>query len=46
MGQEAARLLIRQIEMKDKDNGEPIAETKVLKTRLIIRNSSLRKKKK
>ncbi|MFZ6000164.1 MAG: LacI family DNA-binding transcriptional regulator [Bacteroidota bacterium] len=45
MGQEAARLLIRQIEMKDKDQGEPVAETKVLKTRLIVRNSSQRKNK-
>jgi LacI family transcriptional regulator len=43
MGQEAARLLIRQIEMKDKDQGDPVAETKTLKTRLIIRNSSQRK---
>jgi len=41
MGQEAARMLIKQIEMKDKD--EPILETKTLKTRLIIRNSSLKK---
>jgi LacI family transcriptional regulator len=46
MGQEAARLLIRQIEARDKDQGETIPETKILKTRLIIRNSSLRKKKK
>lgn len=44
MGQEAARLLIRQIEMKDKDQFEIQPETKTLKTRLIIRNSSLRKK--
>ncbi len=43
MGQEAARLLIRHIEMRDKDQGDPTPETKVLKTRLIIRNSSLRK---
>jgi len=41
MGQEAARMLIKQIEMKDKD--EPILETKTLKTKLIIRNSSLKK---
>jgi LacI family transcriptional regulator len=46
MGQEAARLLIRQIEMKDKDQFEIQPETKTLKTRLIIRNSSLRKSKK
>jgi LacI family transcriptional regulator len=44
MGQEAARLLIRQIEMKDKDLFDIQPETKTLKTRLIIRNSSLRKK--
>ncbi len=43
MGQEAARLLIRQIEMKDKDQFEIQPETKILKTRLIIRESSLRK---
>jgi LacI family transcriptional regulator len=46
MGQEAARLLIRQIELKDKDADDPVPETKVLKTRLIIRDSSLRKTKK
>ena len=46
MGQEAARLLIRQIELKDKDQDDPVPETKVLKTKLIIRNSSLRKSKK
>jgi LacI family transcriptional regulator len=46
MGQEAARLLIRQIEAKDKELDDLAPETKVLKTRLIIRNSSLRKKKK
>ena len=40
MGQEAARILIKQIEMKDK--GEPILETKILKTKLVIRNSSLK----
>lgn len=44
MGQEAAKLLIRQIEVKDKNNDEPIAETKLLKTRLIIRASSIKKK--
>ncbi len=43
MGQEAARLLIRQIEMKDKDQFEVQPETKILKTRLIIRESSVRK---
>ena len=43
MGQEAARLLIRQIEMKDKDQFEIQPETKILKTRLIIRESTLRK---
>jgi LacI family transcriptional regulator len=43
MGQEAARLLIRQIELKVKDQYEPIEEIKILKTRLIIRNSSLKK---
>jgi LacI family transcriptional regulator len=45
MGQEAAKLLIRQIEKKNKDDEEPIAETKLLKTRLIIRASSLKPKK-
>lgn len=43
MGQEAARLLIRHIEMKDKEDFEPQPETKILKTKLIIRNSSLKK---
>lgn len=44
MGQEAARLLIRQIEIKEKDEeAEIIPETKVLKTKLIIRESSLKK---
>lgn len=42
MGQEAARLLIRHIEQSDKNQGDPPAETKVLKTRLIVRDSSLR----
>jgi LacI family transcriptional regulator len=46
MGQEAARLLIRQIEARDKDLEDLAPETKVLKTKLIVRNSSLRKKKK
>src|SRR5690606_16009778 len=41
MGQEAAKLLIRQIEMKTKDSDiELQPETKVLKTRLIVRDSS------
>src|SRR5690606_33828644 len=43
MGQEAAKLLIRQIEVKSKENREPEPETKVLKTRLIVRDSSLKK---
>jgi LacI family transcriptional regulator len=43
MGQEAARLLIRQIELKVKDQYEAVEEIKILKTRLIIRNSSLKK---
>lgn len=42
MGQEAARLLIRQIEMGDKDQ-EPQPEMKILKTKLIVRDSSIRK---
>lgn len=42
MGQEAARLLIRQIEAGDKDQ-EPLPETKILKTKLIVRDSSIRK---
>ena len=42
MGQEAARLLIRQIEAGDKEQ-EPKPETKVLKTKLIVRDSSIRK---
>ncbi|MBL7864052.1 MAG: LacI family DNA-binding transcriptional regulator [Cyclobacteriaceae bacterium] len=42
MGQEAARLLIRQIELSDKNQGDPQPETKVLKTRLIVRDSSIR----
>jgi LacI family transcriptional regulator len=46
MGQEAARLLIRQIEMKEKDQFEIQPETKILKTRLIVRDSSLKKGKK
>jgi LacI family transcriptional regulator len=43
MGQEAARLLIRHIEHKDKNDVDPTPETKVLKTRLIIRESSQKK---
>ncbi len=43
MGQEAARLLIKQIDMKEKDLYEPAEEIKILKTRLVIRNSSLKK---
>ena len=44
MGQEAVRLLIRQIEVKDKDDDfDPQPETKILKTKLVIRNSSLKK---
>ena len=43
MGQEAAKLLIRQIEFKSKDNLDPVPERKILKTRLIVRDSSLKK---
>lgn len=44
MGQEAAKLLIRQIEKSEKDEGAVIVpETKILSTKLIIRESSLRK---
>lgn len=46
MGQEAAKLLIRQIEKQDKDDLEITPETKILKTRLIIRESSQKKAKK
>ena len=46
MGQEAAKLLIRQIGVKSKDNTDPTPETKILKTRLIVRDSSLKKGKK
>lgn len=42
MGQEAARLLIRHIDMKE-DEAEIEPETKVLKTKLIVRASSLKK---
>jgi LacI family transcriptional regulator len=44
MGQEAAKLLIRQIEKQDKDKADIAPETKILKTRLIVRKSSLKKK--
>lgn len=44
MGQEAAKLLIRHIELKSKNSEVDIpSETKVLKTRLIVRDSSLKK---
>jgi LacI family transcriptional regulator len=43
MGQEAARLLIRHIDLKEKDDAEPTPETKILKTHLIVRASSLKK---
>jgi LacI family transcriptional regulator len=46
MGQEAAKLLIRQIEKQEKDDEDITPETKILKTRLIIRESSLKKGKK
>jgi LacI family transcriptional regulator len=46
MGQEAAKLLIRQIEFKSKDNEDPAPERKILKTRLIVRESSLKSGKK
>jgi LacI family transcriptional regulator len=46
MGREAAKLLIRQIEKKEKDDIEVTPETKILKTRLIVRESSLKKGKK
>lgn len=42
MGQEAARILIRHIERKDRDT-EIVPETKILKTKLIVRASSLKK---
>jgi LacI family transcriptional regulator len=44
MGQEAARLLIRHIEMKEKDDSDIAPETKILKTKLVIRASSLKTK--
>ena len=43
MGQEATKLLIRQIEAKSKDGIDPQPETKVLKTKLIVRKSSSKK---
>jgi LacI family transcriptional regulator len=43
MGQEAAKLLIRQIEKQEKDDEDITPETKILKTRLIVRESSLKK---
>jgi LacI family transcriptional regulator len=44
MGQEAAKLLIRQIEIRTKDRDADVQpETKILKTRLIVRESSLKK---
>ncbi|MFN4946405.1 MAG: LacI family DNA-binding transcriptional regulator [Chryseotalea sp.] len=43
MGQEAARILIRHIEMKVKKKEEPQPEFKVFKTRLVVRDSSLKK---
>jgi LacI family transcriptional regulator len=47
MGQEAAKLLIRQIELRTKNHDIDVQpETKVLKTRLVIRESSLKKGKK
>jgi LacI family transcriptional regulator len=44
MGQEAAKLLIRQIEKQDKDDQDYEPETKILKTRLMVRESSVKKK--
>ena len=43
MGQEATKLLIRQIETKSKEDVDPKPETKVLKTKLVVRESSSRK---
>ncbi|MCL6628715.1 MAG: substrate-binding domain-containing protein, partial [Armatimonadetes bacterium] len=42
MGMEAARLLISQIELKEKGSGEVVPEKKILKTHLVIRESSMR----
>lgn len=44
MGMEAARMLISQIEMKEKGMKDIVPEKKILKTHLVIRESSLRKK--
>lgn len=44
MGQEATKMLISQIETRSKEDSEPKPVTKVLKTKLIIRESSLKKK--
>jgi LacI family transcriptional regulator len=46
MGQEAAKLLIRQIEKQEKnmEHTQLAPETKILKTRLIVRESSQRLK--
>jgi len=44
MGQEAARLCIKQIKHQDHDGDHPyVPETKVFKTELIVRDSSRRK---
>ena len=43
MGQEAAKLLIRHIEVKSKSDLDAPAETKTLKTKLVERYSSLKK---
>lgn len=44
MGQEAAAMLLKQIQMQGKGNGLIVPETKILKTRLVVRESSLRLK--
>jgi len=45
MGQEAAKLLIREIKLSGKDEDvEIVHETKVLHTKLVVRESSLRRK--
>jgi LacI family transcriptional regulator len=45
MGQEAAKLLIKQLELAEKDEDAVIQpETKILKTKLVVRESSLRKR--
>jgi LacI family transcriptional regulator len=43
MGQEATKLLIRQIEVKSKEDIDPKPETKILKTKLVVRASSRKK---